>query len=94
LPPPGVRPTGWCIRTEPALLTQWDDRGVMRTGTRADVAPTVLDRLGFDLNAIQPPLDGESLMRPAQKVATPDTTEKPRRPRRPGPGNRRALREQ
>ena len=40
----------------------------MRGGTRADITPTILDRLGVDLGKITPPLDGESLAKPATKT--------------------------
>ena len=43
----------------PYVLYATNDRQVTRKeGTRADLAPTVLKRLGIDLAAIDPPLDG------------------------------------
>ena len=51
----------------PYVFLGTNDKKVMREGTRTDVAPTVLDRLGVDAGKISPPLDGESLARPATK---------------------------
>ena len=51
----------------PYVFLGTNDKKVMRGGTRADIAPTVLDRLGVDLGKITPPLDGESLAKPAVK---------------------------
>ena len=35
----------------------------LKNGDRKDITPTILDVLGIDLSAIEPPLDGESLLR-------------------------------
>jgi hypothetical protein len=48
----------------PFVFLATNDAGVMRRGDRVDIAPTILDRYGFDLDAIEPPLDGHSLLRP------------------------------
>jgi arylsulfatase A-like enzyme len=54
-------------RYAPFVFLATNDKQVMRGGGRADIAPTVLDRLGVDLAKITPPLDGESLAKPAVK---------------------------
>jgi hypothetical protein len=36
----------------------------VRRGTRADIAPTILERFGVDLKRIDPPLDGHPLTKP------------------------------
>jgi hypothetical protein len=74
----------------PLVFLATNDRQVMRNGTRADVAPTILDRLGFDLAAIRPPLDSEPLTRPALRPAQPGGDPKKKNTR---PGVRRLLRE-
>ena len=51
----------------PFVFLGTNDKKVMRDGTRADITPTVLDRLGVDTSKITPPLDGESLAKPATK---------------------------
>jgi hypothetical protein len=48
----------------PHVFLCTNDAGVLRRGERGDVTPTILDRYGFDLAAIEPPLDGRSLLRP------------------------------
>jgi len=48
----------------PYVFLATNDAGVMRRGDRVDVTATILDRYGFDLSAIEPPLDGHSLLRP------------------------------
>jgi phosphoglycerol transferase MdoB-like AlkP superfamily enzyme len=48
----------------PYVFLATNDAGVMRRGDRVDVTPTILDRYGFDLAAIEPPLDGHSLLKP------------------------------
>jgi arylsulfatase A-like enzyme len=49
----------------PYVFLATNDQTVVRGGTRADIAPTILARLGVDLSKIAPPLDGEPLSRPA-----------------------------
>jgi arylsulfatase A-like enzyme len=51
----------------PFVFLATNDKSVTRDGTRADIAPTVLDRFGLDLTKFAPPLDGESLLKPATK---------------------------
>jgi len=51
----------------PYVFLATNDKGVIRNGERADITPTILDRFGLDLAALQPPLDGHSLLRPYQK---------------------------
>ena len=51
----------------PYVFLATNDKRVMRDGTRADIAPTVLDRFGLDLAKFAPPLDGESLLKPATR---------------------------
>ena len=36
---------------------------VKQRGLGVDITPTILDRLGFDLATLDPPLDGQSLAR-------------------------------
>jgi len=48
----------------PYVFLATNDPGVMRRGTRADIAPTVLDRFGVDIKKIEPPLDGHPLTKP------------------------------
>jgi arylsulfatase A-like enzyme len=48
-------------RDAPYVFLATNDRGVVRRGTRADIAPTILKRFGLDLDAIEPPLDGRPL---------------------------------
>jgi hypothetical protein len=47
----------------PYVFLATTDRGVMRRGLREDVTPTIYDRLGLDLGALSPSLDGRSLRR-------------------------------
>ncbi|MHC4591427.1 MAG: alkaline phosphatase family protein [Planctomycetota bacterium] len=51
-------------RDAPYVFLATNDRGVVRRGTRADIAPTILERFGLDLDAIEPPLDGQPLTEP------------------------------
>jgi len=51
----------------PYVFLATNDKQVMRGGTRADIAPTILARFGCDLAQFTPPLDGESLLAPATK---------------------------
>jgi hypothetical protein len=51
----------------PYVFLATNDKRVMRDGTRADIAPTVLDCFGLDLAKFAPPLDGESLLKPATR---------------------------
>lgn len=48
----------------PYVFLATNDKKVMRRGVRADITPTILDRLGVDLSKIEPPLDGHPLTRP------------------------------
>ena len=48
----------------PYVFLATNDSKVMRRGERADIAPTILDRLGLDLGKIEPPLDGHPLTKP------------------------------
>lgn len=48
----------------PYVFLATNDTGVMRRGDRVDITPTILDRYGFDLQAIEPPLEGHSLLKP------------------------------
>jgi hypothetical protein len=48
----------------PYVFLATNDPKVIRRGERADITPTILDRLGFDLSSFDPPLDGHSLLRP------------------------------
>ncbi len=46
----------------PYVFLATNDKGVIRDGERADIAPTILDRFGVDLNKLDPPLSGHSLL--------------------------------
>jgi hypothetical protein len=48
----------------PYVFLGTNDRTVMRRGTRADITPTLLTRMGVDLGTLQPPLDGHTLTEP------------------------------
>lgn len=48
----------------PYVFLATNDKGIVRRGTRADIAPTILERFGVDLKRIQPPLDGHPLTKP------------------------------
>ena len=51
----------------PYVFLATNDCQVVRRGFRADIAPTVLDRFGLDLNKIHPPLPGKPLTKPYQR---------------------------
>jgi len=75
-------------RNAPHVFLGTNDKQVIRGGTRADIAPTILARLGVDLAKISPPLDGEPLTRPAAKpvakpAENPDLKAKPERKKTP-----------
>jgi hypothetical protein len=63
----------------PLVFLGTNDKQVTRNGSRADIAPTILDRLGVNLAKLTPPLDGESLARPATKPAVNDVLPKRKR---------------
>ena len=48
----------------PYVFLATNDKGIVRRGTRADIAPTILERLGIDLKRIEPLLDGRPLTKP------------------------------
>ncbi len=48
----------------PFVFLATNDKGVIRRGERADITPTILDRFGLDLAAIDPPLSGHPLTKP------------------------------
>ncbi|MCS7310112.1 MAG: alkaline phosphatase family protein [Armatimonadetes bacterium] len=48
----------------PYVFLATNDAGVMRRGTRADIAPTILHRFGIDPKKLDPPLDGHPLTQP------------------------------
>ena len=61
----------------PYVFLACNDKQVMRDGTRADIAPTILDRFGLDLSKIEPKLDGESLRAPATQPVEKAPATKP-----------------
>jgi hypothetical protein len=61
----------------PFVFVATNDKKVMRDGTRADIAPTVLDRFGLDLAKFEPKIDGEPLSKPAVKPVEKAPAEKP-----------------
>ncbi|MHC4478441.1 MAG: alkaline phosphatase family protein [Planctomycetota bacterium] len=50
-------------RDAPYVFLATNDPKVVRRGERADIAPTILERFGLELDKIEPPLDGKSLTR-------------------------------
>jgi arylsulfatase A-like enzyme len=48
----------------PYVWLATNDGGVTRRGLREDIAPTIMDRYGMDLDAIEPALDGKPLTQP------------------------------
>jgi len=67
-------------RNAPHVFLATNDPGVKRSGDRADIAPTIMDRFGLDIKHLKrakitatrpseddPPLAGHSLVRPVQK---------------------------
>ena len=52
-----------------------NDKGVTRPGLRSDITPTIYDRFGLDLAALQPPLDGRSLLKADDRPPAPAATE-------------------
>jgi len=55
----------------PHVFLATNDLKVNRDGTREDIAPTVLKRLGVDVSRIQPKLDGIALDEPAPERKAP-----------------------
>lgn len=49
-------------REAPFVFLATNDSSVLRDGDRKDITPTLLDRYGFDLLSVNPPLDGVSLL--------------------------------
>ena len=45
----------------PYVFLATNDKGVSLPGWREDITPTIMDKLGLDLDKLQPPLDGNSL---------------------------------
>jgi len=75
---------GKAHRNAPFVFLATNDKQVMRAGTRADIAPTILAQLGVDLQKITPPLDGEPLTQPATKPIEKPVEGKPRaKPEKP-----------
>lgn len=48
----------------PYVFLATNDPKIIRRGERKDIAPTILDRSGVDLQKIAPPLDGHPLTKP------------------------------
>jgi hypothetical protein len=46
----------------PFVFLATNDKLVSQNGTRADITPTILARMGIDLSKIEPPLSGKSLL--------------------------------
>lgn len=61
-------------RAAPFIFLATNDKKVIRGGSRADITPTILARLGVDVASINPPLDGEPLLAPAKKPIGPPVT--------------------
>lgn len=61
-------------RAAPFVFLATNDKKVIRGGSRADITPTILARLGVDVASIKPPLDGEPLLAPAKKPIGPPVT--------------------
>ena len=45
----------------PYVFLATNDKEVKYSGTRADITPTIYDRLGIDIKKFVPPLDGKPL---------------------------------
>jgi len=60
----------------PYVFLATNDAKVNRAGGRADITPTILDRLGLNLRAFRPALTGESLARPITRPV-PKPAKKP-----------------
>ena len=54
----------------PYIFLATNDKSVTRSGTRADITPTILASLGADLSKSLPPFDGRPLSRPATPADT------------------------
>ena len=50
-------------RSAPYVFLATNDAHVRRNGSRADITPTILARLGVDLSKIDPPLSGKPLIK-------------------------------
>jgi len=53
----------------PYVFLATNDKEVKYSGTRADIAPTIYDRLGIDIKKFSPALDGKPLTRPVEQVS-------------------------
>jgi len=51
----------------PYVFLATNDKAIKRNGLRQDMAPAILERFGFDLSKINPPLDGVSLTKPDKR---------------------------
>jgi predicted AlkP superfamily pyrophosphatase or phosphodiesterase len=65
----------------PYIFLATNDKKVDRSGTREDIAPTVLKRFGLDMSKIEPRLDGIPLDETAPERKAP--AENPNPPKRP-----------
>jgi len=52
----------------PYVFLATNDKEVKYSGTRADITPTIYDRLGIDIKKFSPPLDGRSLTKPVEQI--------------------------
>jgi predicted AlkP superfamily pyrophosphatase or phosphodiesterase len=52
----------------PYVFLATNDNGVVRSGEREDIAPTILDKFGVNLKAIIPPLDSHPLTKPYEAL--------------------------
>lgn len=51
----------------PYVFLATNDKKVMRSGLRQDIAPTILERFGIDITKLEPALDGVPLTRPCER---------------------------
>jgi arylsulfatase A-like enzyme len=68
-------------KAAPYVFLATNDKQVMRGGCRADITPTILARLGVDPSKVNPPLDGEPLLKPATKPAGEPVTKPQGKPK-------------
>jgi predicted AlkP superfamily pyrophosphatase or phosphodiesterase len=51
----------------PYVFLATNDKAVMRRGERADIAPTMLEKMGLDPTSFDPPIDGHTLTGPHEQ---------------------------
>lgn len=74
----------------PYVFLGTSDPAAKRAGMRQDITPTILARFGLDLGQFQPPLNGESLARPATKPVLTAPEKKSPEAKQPAAGEKPA----